>query len=189
MARPATDRSTRPQSSRNFSRFRSVGRVSDGIDFLFSPRRTEAARRAEQRQQRQTKVQPSQQDRRNPNAKRTIHDHYSAESYARAIRRAAQKSRRSTLVPLPAPPHRRHPNSPTIRAGSGTGHSGSRLNRSLADLCGARFNSRNGNRRKRRVITGEKRPVIWAMDRILRPDYFAHLPTLTLYGHLFVSPP
>lgn len=57
--------------------------------FCFSPRESEAARHKEQRANRKSPVQPSQQNRRKKNPKRPVGDCYNRDSYRRAIDRAA----------------------------------------------------------------------------------------------------
>jgi integrase len=56
----------------------------------FSPRESEAARHKEQRAERKSPVQPSQQNRRKKNPKRPAGDCYTRDSYRRAIDRAAK---------------------------------------------------------------------------------------------------
>jgi integrase len=58
--------------------------------FCFSPRESEVARRGEQRANRKSPVQPSQRKRRRKNPKRPAGDHYTKDSYRRAINRAAK---------------------------------------------------------------------------------------------------
>lgn len=60
--------------------------------YLFSPAETMAALRAEQRQKRKTKVQPSQQDRRKKRPERKPGQRYTVGAYAYAIRRACIKA-------------------------------------------------------------------------------------------------
>jgi integrase len=59
-----------------------------GGEYLFSPKEGMAYFRAMQRQNRKTKVQPSQTDRSKRSPKRTPTDHYSTDSYASAVERA-----------------------------------------------------------------------------------------------------
>ena len=59
--------------------------------FLFSPKDSVRLRRAEQRQNRKTKVQPSQQCRKKAAPTRKPKDQYSSSSYNRAVRRACEK--------------------------------------------------------------------------------------------------
>jgi len=58
--------------------------------FCFSPRESEEARHKEQRASRKSRVQPSQQNRRKKNPKRPAGDHYTRDSYRRAVQRAAE---------------------------------------------------------------------------------------------------
>jgi integrase len=58
--------------------------------YLFSPREAEKERRAKQRAERKTKVQPSQKNRKKPNPKRTPRDSYDTASYYRAIYRGCE---------------------------------------------------------------------------------------------------
>ncbi len=60
--------------------------------FCFSPRESETARHREQRARRKSPVQPSQRNRRRKNPKRPAGDHYTRDSYRRAIQRAAEKA-------------------------------------------------------------------------------------------------
>ena len=67
------------------------GRDADA--YLFDPREAEALRRARQRLARKSKVQPSQAKRqRKRNPKRTPRDHYTTDSYRRAIQRGCDKA-------------------------------------------------------------------------------------------------
>lgn len=65
--------------------------------FCFSPAESEAKRRAEQREARKTKVQPSQQNRRKDNPLRRLRQRYTKDAYHRAIQRACDDA-----FPLPA---------------------------------------------------------------------------------------
>jgi integrase len=65
--------------------------------YLFSPQDALAERRAEQRRNRKTKVQPSQQNRRRRQPKRTPGCRYRVGSYATAIRRAVKAANRGRL--------------------------------------------------------------------------------------------
>ena len=56
--------------------------------FCFNPKESERHRRMEQRALRKTKVQPSQRNRQKPNPSKKIGDHYTRDSYRRAIHRA-----------------------------------------------------------------------------------------------------
>jgi integrase len=63
--------------------------------YLFSPREAEAERRIEMARIRVSKVQPSQRarhDRALREQKQNLHDHYTVESYGRAIARACEKA-------------------------------------------------------------------------------------------------
>lgn len=58
--------------------------------YLFSPRDAEAERHAEQRRNRKTPLRSSQRARRP--RKRILRDHYTKNTYARAIRRACERA-------------------------------------------------------------------------------------------------
>ncbi len=60
--------------------------------YCFSPVDSERKRHVEMRDRRKTKLQPSQRDRRKAKPKRQPQDHYTKDSYARAIRRACEKA-------------------------------------------------------------------------------------------------
>jgi integrase len=60
--------------------------------YLFSPGEAEAERRTEQRRRRKTKVQPSQRDRRKNSPRWQPLEHYTTESYRRAIARGCDKA-------------------------------------------------------------------------------------------------
>jgi hypothetical protein len=60
--------------------------------FLFSPREAEAERRAEQRQNRKSKVQPSQQHRRKRNPRKAPGERYTTSSYAHAVEKACRSA-------------------------------------------------------------------------------------------------
>ena len=62
------------------------GRATDA--YLFSPAEADAERKADMRERRRTKVQPSQLSRRKPNPKRKPRERYDRDSYRRAINRA-----------------------------------------------------------------------------------------------------
>jgi integrase len=65
---------------------------SDLHAYLFSPAEAEANRRDELRRQRKTPVQPSQRNRRKKRPKRRPLDHYTTDSYRRAIARACDNA-------------------------------------------------------------------------------------------------
>jgi integrase len=65
---------------------------TDLYAYLFSPREVMQQLRAEQRRNRKTKVQPSQQNRRRKNPKRRPRERYTTGSYNYAVRRACQKA-------------------------------------------------------------------------------------------------
>ena len=67
--------------------------------YCFSPAESIRRFRAEQGARRKTNVQPSQQDRRRPRPRRTPRDHYTKDSYNRAIRRVSQPRRRLRSAP------------------------------------------------------------------------------------------
>ena len=60
--------------------------------FLFNPAEAEAGRRAQQRQRRKTRVQPSQLTRSRRNPRWQPHDCYTTDSYRRAITRGCDKA-------------------------------------------------------------------------------------------------
>jgi integrase len=61
--------------------------------FCFSPLESEANRHHEMRARRKSKVQPSQRNRRSKKPKRPPQDHYTRDSYRRAVQRAAAKAK------------------------------------------------------------------------------------------------
>jgi integrase len=67
--------------------------------YCFSPEESEAERRAAMRERRKSKVQPSQQNRRKKKPKRTPRDHYTRDTYRRAIQRAAEKAKVTVWTP------------------------------------------------------------------------------------------
>jgi integrase len=83
--------------------------------YLFSPRETMGALRVKQRQERKTKVQPSQMNRRKRNPKRKPGDRYRVGSYAVAIARACEKAG----VPHFHPHQIRHTKATEIRREAG----------------------------------------------------------------------
>jgi integrase len=83
--------------------------------FLFSPRETMNALRLKQRQERKTKVQPSQMNRRKAKPRRKPGDRYRVGSYAVAIARACEKAR----VPHFHPHQIRHTKATEIRREAG----------------------------------------------------------------------
>jgi integrase len=84
-------------------------------DFLFSPKRAEAERRAEQRRNRKTKLWPShvkhQERRRGKRPRAALRDGYDVASYRRAIRRACLKAG----IPIWFPLQLRYASGTTIR--------------------------------------------------------------------------
>ena len=64
----------------------------DETEHVFDPGESERLRRIEQRRNRQTKVQPSQQDRRKKRPKRKPGRRYTTSSFRRAIHRAAEEA-------------------------------------------------------------------------------------------------
>lgn len=66
--------------------------LRDGHAFCFSPFESERQRKVELRARRKTKVQPSQRDRSNPNAKRKPRDHYDRCTYLTAVHRGCDKA-------------------------------------------------------------------------------------------------
>jgi integrase len=83
--------------------------------YLFSPRETMDALRVKQRQERKTKVQPSQRNRRKQKPKRKPGDRYRVGSYAVAIARACEKAG----VPHFHPHQVRHTKATEIRREAG----------------------------------------------------------------------
>jgi integrase len=83
--------------------------------YLFSPRETMDALRLKQRQERKTKVQPSQMNRRKRNPRRKPGDRYRVGSYAVAIARACEKAG----VPHFHPHQIRHTKATEIRREAG----------------------------------------------------------------------
>ncbi len=86
--------------------------------YLFQPREAEAVRRAGQRANRKTPVQPSQRDRRKRQPKKSPGEQYTTISYGGAINRGITKSNREAenLGPSPIPrwgPHRLRHNAAT----------------------------------------------------------------------------
>ena len=71
----------------------------DSEAYCFSPRDSEGARKRAKRQQRKSKVQPSQQNRRRASPMRKPGDKYTKDSYCRAIRRACEKAGVPTWTP------------------------------------------------------------------------------------------
>lgn len=67
--------------------------------FCFSPQESEASRHREMRARRKTKVQPSQRNRRRKKPKRPPQDHYTRDSYRRAVQRAAAKAKVEQWTP------------------------------------------------------------------------------------------
>lgn len=65
----------------------------------FSPIESEADRHRDMRVRRKTKVQPSQRNRRQKNPKRPPQDHYTRDSYRRAVQRAATKAKLPSWTP------------------------------------------------------------------------------------------
>lgn len=61
-------------------------------EYLFQPRETMAAFRAEQRRNRKTRVQPSQQKRSKARAKKLPGEKYTSRSYAQAVAKAVEKA-------------------------------------------------------------------------------------------------
>jgi integrase len=95
-------------------------------DFLFSPRREREERYQAMRLQRKSKLQPSQEDRRQRKLKKVIGEHYSSRSYAKCIADACKKAK----VPHWHPNQIRHLHATQVRrqygieaAGAVLGHS------------------------------------------------------------------
>jgi integrase len=73
--------------------------------FLFQPREAEAQRRAEQRANRKTPVQPSQRDRSKSNPRKTPGERYTATSYCRAITQGIRRANAHRAENGPEIPH------------------------------------------------------------------------------------
>jgi integrase len=85
--------------------------------FCFSPAESEARRKAEMRERRRTRVQPSQLNRRKKRPKRPLSDHYVKNAYRLAVHRAVDRTNRAAAkaaaergeeAPVPVPHW--HPN-------------------------------------------------------------------------------
>ncbi len=83
----------------------------DEAEYLFSPRRSIEMQNADKRARRKTKVQPSQVSRKKENPEPSIGDHYTRDSYRRAIARAAARAG----VPAWSPNQLRHSAGTEIR--------------------------------------------------------------------------
>ena len=68
--------------------------LRDASAYCFSPAESEQKRHVELRKKRQSRVQPSQRNRRKARPKRTARTAYDKDSYQRAIKRAVEKSNR-----------------------------------------------------------------------------------------------
>ncbi len=79
--------------------------------YCFSPEESETDRRAAMRERRKSKVQPSQQNRRKKKPERAPRDHYTRDTYRRAIQRAAVKAK----VPVWTPHQIRHTTATEVR--------------------------------------------------------------------------
>ena len=66
--------------------------IGEPMAYLFSPADAETERKAEQRKNRKSPVQPSQRDRRRPGSKRKPQARYTTDSYRRAIVRACERA-------------------------------------------------------------------------------------------------
>ena len=95
--------------------------LRDAQTYCFSPADSEAHRHAEQREQRKTRLQPSQVNRRKRHAVRTPKAFYTKDSFNRAIRRAVDKANASRakqgsdLLPVWHPNQLRHSTATEIR--------------------------------------------------------------------------
>lgn len=65
--------------------------------YCFSPAETVAKQALEKRARRRSPVQPSQRNRRKPDPRRAPKDHYTKDSYARAIRRGVTKANKAII--------------------------------------------------------------------------------------------
>ena len=119
--------------------------------YLFSPAEAEAERRAEQRENRKTRVQPSQQNRRRRKPRKSPGERYSVDSYRRAIKygikRANQEPERgeSRRIPHWHPHQLRHNAATRLRREFGLdvaravlGHSSPVVTEVYAELDGAK---------------------------------------------------
>jgi integrase len=68
--------------------------------YCFSPAESESKRKLDLRARRQTRVQPSQTDRKTPSPKKRPRDYYDRHSYGHAIRRAVETANRKRLEQL-----------------------------------------------------------------------------------------
>jgi integrase len=109
--------------------------------YLFQPKEAVAEHRARRRQQRKTRVQPSQRDRRRRDPKRMLGDRYNARSYGHAVAKACDKAR----VPHWAPNQLRHNAATRLRREFGLdvaravlGHSSPVVTEVYAELDGAK---------------------------------------------------
>jgi integrase len=109
--------------------------------YLFSPAEAVAEHRAGRRQNRKTRVQPSQIDRRKRNPKRVIGDHYNNRSYGHAVAKACDRAG----VPRWAPNQLRHNAATRLRKEFGLdvaravlGHSSPVVTEVYAELDGAK---------------------------------------------------
>jgi integrase len=114
---------------------------TDLAAYLFSPREAVAEHRSRRRQQRKTRVQPSQQDRRKRDPGRVIGDRYNTASYGHAIAKGCQKAG----VPHWAPNQLRHGTGTRLRREFGLdvaravlGHSSPVVTEVYAELDGAK---------------------------------------------------
>ena len=97
----------------------------------------EAKRHGEMREQRKTRVQPSQRNRRKPRPKRQPADHYTKQSYSRAVRRSIDKANKGGVEPqLPHwhPNQLRHSAATEIRRAYGLEAAQVVLGHSKADI-------------------------------------------------------
>jgi len=95
--------------------------LRDAQTYCFSPADSEAHRHAEQREQRKTRIQPSQVNRRKRHAVRTPKAFYTKDTFNRAVRRAVDKANASRakqgsdLLPVWHPNQLRHSAATEIR--------------------------------------------------------------------------
>lgn len=109
----------------------------DAESYCFSPIDSEQARRIAQRQKRKTKVQPSQRCRRKKNAQLKPGEHYTTDSYRRAIHRACK----AASIDMWSPNQLRHTMATRVRREFGLdaaqvilGHSTANITQVYAEL-------------------------------------------------------
>ena len=112
-------------------------RPDDPERFVFSPRDAVAIQNAEKRARRKTPVQPSQQDRSKANPAKTPGDHYTTDSYGRAVVyaiRTANRLRRADPIPHWHPNQLRHAFASRVRREFGLEAAQTLLGHAKADV-------------------------------------------------------